>query len=482
MSGNQYRCIVTGQCGTTTSNTATLTVNVAPAVTTNPTSQSVCSGSSVSFTAAGSGTPAPTYQWQVSTIAVPAFTNIGGATAATYTIAATTIGQNGDQYRCVLTNVCGSATTTAATLIVSSSITISTNPVSQTVCEATNVSFSVAAAGGGLTYQWQVSTDGGANYNNIAVGAPYSGITTNTLTITGVPPTFNGYRYRCIASNGACTPGISTGATLTVNTFPVIGTQPASATICAGGNATFSVAATTGVGVLTYQWQLSTDGGATYTNIAGATTNSFAQTGIPVGQNGYRFRVIVTAGCGSVTSSAAVLTVNPIPTFTFNNLPTTLCLSDGAYALSASVAGGVWSGSGVAAGSFTPSVAGLGSKTITYTVTTLGCVGTASSTIQVNECAERHLTLNQYPAVIIYPIPNNGNFNIRLNTDLYSSLNINVFNSMGQQVKSQVATGLVYGSIISVNLPSSAPSGTYHLYLTSGSDKSTKGASIIVYK
>ncbi|MBL7747525.1 MAG: peptidase, partial [Chitinophagaceae bacterium] len=138
MSGNQYRCIVTGQCGSTTSNAATLTVNVAPAVTTNPTSQAVCSGSAVSFTAAGTGTPAPTYQWQVSTIAVPAFTNITGATSATYNIASAALGDNGNQYRCVLTNVCGSVNTTAATLTVNSSITVSTNPVDATVCEATN--------------------------------------------------------------------------------------------------------------------------------------------------------------------------------------------------------------------------------------------------------------------------------------------------------------------------------------------------------
>ncbi|MEQ1678012.1 MAG: reprolysin-like metallopeptidase, partial [Chitinophagaceae bacterium] len=196
MSGNQYRVIVTGQCGSTTSNAVTLTVNVAPAVTTNPVSQAVCSGSAVSFTAAGTGTPAPTFQWQVSTIAVPAFTNIGGATSATYTIAATTLAMNGDQYRCVLTNSCGSVNTTAATLTVNSSITISTNPVPVTVCEATTTSFTVAAAGSGLSYQWQVSVDGGATYNNVGAVAPYSGTTTPTLTITGVPPTFNGYRYR----------------------------------------------------------------------------------------------------------------------------------------------------------------------------------------------------------------------------------------------------------------------------------------------
>ena len=481
MSGNQYRCVVTGQCGSTNSNAATLTVNVAPAVTTNPVSQAVCSGSAVSFTAAGTGTPAPTFQWQVSTTAVPAFTNIAGATNATYTIAATTLADNGNQYRCVLTNVCGSVNTTAATLTVNSSITVTTNPTSQTVCEATNVSFSAAAAGSGLSYQWQVSTDGGATFNNVAAAAPYSGTTSATMTITGVPPTFNNYRYRCVITNGVCTPGITTAATLTVNTFPSITSQPANLTICEGAGATFSVGATTGVGTLTYQWQLSTNGGSTYSNITGATNSSFAQASVPVGQNGYRFRVIVTAGCGSVTSTGAILTVNAYPVITFSPVYV-VCKSDAAFTLSATPAGGAFSGTGVSGSSFVPSAAGVGPIAVTYTAANAGCQSQVSRTIQVNECSERHLTLDKYPAVIIYPNPNNGVFGIRLNTDLYSSMNVKVFNSMGQLVKSQVATGLTYGSVINVALPSSAPSGTYHLYLTSDSDKSAKSFKIVVYK
>ena len=481
MSGNQYRCIVTGQCGSTNSNAATLTVNVAPAVTTNPVSQAVCSGSAVSFTAAGTGTPAPTFQWQVSTLAVPAFTNIAGATNATYTIAATALADNGNQYRCVLTNVCGSVNTTAATLTVNSSITVSTNPVDQTVCEATNTSFTVAAAGSGLTYQWQVSVGAGP-YNPVANGGVISGATSPTLLITGVPPSLNGNRYRCVISNGVCTPGTSTGALLTVNTFPSIGTQPANVTICENAGATFSVAATTGVGTLSYQWQLSTDGGTSYSNIAGATTSSFAQASVPVGQNGYRFRVIVTAGCGSVTSTGAVLTVNAFPVVSF--LPVyVVCVSDGAQSLSATPGGGTFSGAGVSGTSFNPAAAGVGAKAVTYTVSNAGCVSAVTRTIQVNECADRHRTLNQYPAIIVYPVPNNGTFSIRLNTDLYTTLNIKVYNSMGQQVKTQVASGLTFGSVIPVTL-FNVPSGTYHLFLSNNerSEVSTKGISITVYR
>ncbi|MCX6319668.1 MAG: M12 family metallo-peptidase [Bacteroidetes bacterium] len=477
LSGNQYRCMVTGQCGSTNSNAATLIVNVAPDVTINPLSQAVCSGSAVSFTAA-TGSPAPTFQWQVSTAAVPAFTNIAGATNATYTIAAAALADNGNQYRCVITNACGMVNTTVATLSVNASITVATNPVDQTVCEATNVSFSATAAGSGLNYQWEVSVAGGA-YNNVTNGGVYSGATSPTLLITGVPPSLNNNRYRCVISNGACTPAISTGALLTVNTFPAINTQPPNVTICEGAGATFSVAVTTGVGSLSYQWQLSTDGGATFNNIAGATTSSYTLASIPVERNGFRFRVIVTAGCGSVTSTAAVLNVNAYPVINFLTV-NEVCKSDAAFSLSATPAGGVFSGAGVSGSSFTPSVAGSGQKAVTYTATNAGCVSAITSTIQVNECNERHLTLNQQSAVIVYPVPNNGTFGIRLNTDLYSSLNVKVFNSMGQLVKSQVASGLAYGSVINIIMPSSTASGIYQLYLSSDSDKSTKGISVLI--
>ncbi len=481
MNGNQYRCIVTGQCGSTTSSPASLTVNIAPTVTTNPTAQSVCSGNTATFTAAGTGTPAPTYQWQVSTIAIPAFTNIATATSATYTTPGTTVAMNGNQYRCVISNPCGSVNTTAATLSVSSSVTITTNPTPQTICEGTNTSFTVAAGGSGLSYQWQVSTDG-VNFSNLAASAVYGGVTAATLTLTAAPSTLNGTSYRAIVSSGVCTPGVSTAALLTVNTFPVITAQPTSVTICEGASAAFSVTATTGVGSLSYQWQLSTNGGTTWTNIAGATTTSFSQTNVPATQNGYRFRLAVTAGCGTTNSNAAILTVNTFPIVAFGDIVANICKSDAAITLSASPTGGVWSGLGVTGSTFSPLAAGVGVRTVTYTVTNAGCVTAQPRVINVLECAERHLRLPDYQAVFVYPNPNTGLFSIRLNTDLYTRLGARVFGTDGRMYLSQVFTGVGYGSIIPIDI-SKLASGTYQVFLYNdegGFDK--KAVSIIVYK
>lgn len=89
---------------------------VASVVTTQPSSQTIVGGSTVTFTAAASGTPAPTVQWQVSTNG-GAFTNISGATSATLSFTADA-SENGNQYQAVFTNSAGSATTDSATLTV----------------------------------------------------------------------------------------------------------------------------------------------------------------------------------------------------------------------------------------------------------------------------------------------------------------------------------------------------------------------------
>jgi hypothetical protein len=113
--------VFTNTTGSATTTAATLTVNVAPIVTTNPTSQTVTAGGNVSFTAAASGTPTPTVQWQVSTDSGSTFSNISGATSTTLSFVAT-LAANSSKYRAVFTNTAGSATTTAATLTVNPNI------------------------------------------------------------------------------------------------------------------------------------------------------------------------------------------------------------------------------------------------------------------------------------------------------------------------------------------------------------------------
>lgn len=89
---------------------------------------------------------------------------------------------------------------------------------------------------------------------------------------------------------------------------PAITTPPANRTITENGNADFSVVASgSGLG---YQWQNSTDAGATWADIAGATAASLTLNAVPLSRNGERVRVNVSNSGGAVTSAAALLTVN----------------------------------------------------------------------------------------------------------------------------------------------------------------------------
>ena len=84
----------------------------APAITLQPASQTVSVGQSATFNVTASGTAPLSYQWQRNSV------NISGATSASYTLSSTTLSDNGAQFRAIVTNAAGSATSNAATLTV----------------------------------------------------------------------------------------------------------------------------------------------------------------------------------------------------------------------------------------------------------------------------------------------------------------------------------------------------------------------------
>ena len=90
---------------------------VAPVITTQPTSQTVAAGALATFTAAASGVPAPSVQWQLSTDGGSAWTSVPGANSTSYSISAQAT-ESGYEYRANFTNTGGTATTSAAILTV----------------------------------------------------------------------------------------------------------------------------------------------------------------------------------------------------------------------------------------------------------------------------------------------------------------------------------------------------------------------------
>ena len=135
----------------------------------NPSSVTVNAGRTATFTAAATGSPAPTVQWQLSSDGGNTFSNISGATSTTLTVSSTTASQNGYVYHAVFTNNVGSVTTANATLTVDYAPTVGTAPSSQTVTSGQSVTFTAAATGNPTpSVQWQVSTNNGSSYSNIS--------------------------------------------------------------------------------------------------------------------------------------------------------------------------------------------------------------------------------------------------------------------------------------------------------------------------
>ncbi|HEY4302665.1 MAG TPA: immunoglobulin domain-containing protein [Candidatus Didemnitutus sp.] len=194
-----YTVVATNVVASVTSAAATLTVNSAPVFTTQPVGQVVNVGSSVTFVAAATGTPAPTYQWKKNG------TTIAGATASSYTISAAQSSSAGT-YSVVATNSVGAATSAGAVLIVNAALpVITTQPFSQTLTAGGAVTFFVvASSSSSLTYQW---------YKN---GAKISRATLSSYAIASTA-TSDGGTYTVTVTNGA---GAVTGsaAVLTVHT------------------------------------------------------------------------------------------------------------------------------------------------------------------------------------------------------------------------------------------------------------------------
>jgi hypothetical protein len=144
-----YTLVVTNTWGSVTGAVATLTVLVPPGITTQPQSQAVVVGQSPTFTVIASGTAPFSYQWRFNG------TSLAGATKSALTLSNVQSNKAGS-YLVVAMNSAGSVTSGVATLTVYVPPTITTQPLSQTVTQGLNATFSVVASGTPpFSYQWQ---------------------------------------------------------------------------------------------------------------------------------------------------------------------------------------------------------------------------------------------------------------------------------------------------------------------------------------
>jgi hypothetical protein len=394
-SGGAYSLSLTASNGVNPNGTQTLTVNVnqAPAITTNPSSQSVNPGASVTFTAAASGFPTPTVQWQRS-VGGGSFADIIGATSPSYTFTVAA-GDNGNQYRAVFTNSVSSATSTAATLTVSSAPTISS---------ANSTAFSVGTAG-----SFTVTTSGFPNPTLTTTGTlpAWLSFTDNgdgTATLAGTPPAGSGgtYSFTINADNGT-SPSDSQAFTLTVNESPTI-TSADNATFQAGTAGNFLVTTAAGFPVATTLSKTGalpagvtfTDNGSGGASIAGTPAAGTAGT--------YPITITATNGASPAATQSFTLTVIESPVITSADHATFTVGTAGSFSVTTSGAAGTtvsYTGTLPSGVSFTPSGTGasIAGTPAANTGGTYPITITASDGVTPDTTQNFTLTVNQPPTI-----------------------------------------------------------------------------------
>lgn len=132
---------------------------LSPTITAHPEEQTVSAGETAQFTAAASGSPEPTIQWQQRHPGSLQFLDIDGAQSASLDHMFA-LADNGSEIRAVFSNSAGSIATEPVTVTVLSAPVISQQPVSQTVQPGTSATFRVLASGNPEpTIQWQRFVD-----------------------------------------------------------------------------------------------------------------------------------------------------------------------------------------------------------------------------------------------------------------------------------------------------------------------------------
>jgi trimeric autotransporter adhesin len=104
-------------------------------------------------------------------------------------------------------------------VFVSANPVITSQPVGITTCSATSFSISATNA---VSYQWQVSSDGGMTFTNIVASSIYTNVTTTTLNISS-PTGLDGNQYRCVATNAA---GSANSNSATLNPLTLVLVSP----------------------------------------------------------------------------------------------------------------------------------------------------------------------------------------------------------------------------------------------------------------
>ncbi|MNU79358.1 hypothetical protein D3C71_689720 [compost metagenome] len=304
--------------------------------------------------------------------------NLASSTAGTYTVT-NAIAANGS---CpASTGVFNVTITTAPTAAVSGG---------GTQCGPGTFPVNIALSGAG---PWDIT------YTNGTTPTTVNGVTTSPYIVNA---TANGTFTVTNVTMGGCSATGTGTASVVFNTNPTV-TFTQVATICDNATPVTLVAAPVG---------------GLFSGSTGVSGTTFNPAGLTAGSITLTYTYTDANNCSGTASST--FTLNAAPNATLGTF-TDVCLDAAAFGLTGGLpAGGTYSGTGVTGGNFNPATAGVGSKTITYTVTANGCTDAATETIVVEDCAGLEEVVNF--GLEIYPNPASSVVTIKTGKDVSFSM------------------------------------------------------------
>lgn len=291
--GYSFRCVISDRNGLVVySESATLHVKQAITISAQPSNFLGVIGETAEFNVEAEG-EGLTYQWEAFRNGTWVVSSLPGAKTSTLSVAVTAP-RDGYIFRCAVKNNQGAVIySDSATLTLKPAITVNTQPVNVSEYAGKTAIFAVEAEGDGLTYQWQVYTNGAWKYSSLP------GYNTSELTVA-VTNSRDGYKFRCIIKNANGDTVYTDSATLTVKPPVSILIQPSDLYHIAGETAYFNCLAD-GEG-LTYQWQTFKNGQWINSSLPGAKTSELS-VAVTNSRNGYIFRCVVKNAKGDIAYS-----------------------------------------------------------------------------------------------------------------------------------------------------------------------------------
>ncbi|MDP2334876.1 MAG: immunoglobulin domain-containing protein [Bacteroidota bacterium] len=271
-----------------------------PTIFLNPSSQTVCSGSSVTFSVAVTGTSTPTYQWRKQ------ITNIPGANSSSYTIPSVSA-SDATWYNVLITNSCAEITSNNAQLILFPELMPGAhNTDSVKACINYNPpkleinSPATSGGSGSYSYQWYV--------NGNPVGTDSSSYDPQNLLTAGT------YRYNCMVTDDCDNSQPTDQKVINIVPDPTVSISGRTA-VCQNESLLLTAVVSGGTGSNIFHWQTSPNGADSWINITGATSTTYSPSTNAAGIFYYRIKITGGAACSQPNASVTI-TVNPLPTTT----------------------------------------------------------------------------------------------------------------------------------------------------------------------